>query len=91
MKINQRKTISILIIWTFINSFLIICGFYLRQGGTYSPIEEFVPLTGWSQNDFKGYIFNTLLKYFDFSEFFVYVVGAWMVFYLNRFITKKSD
>ena len=54
------------------------------RGATYF-VGEIFPFYQW---DYGGFIDNMVL--YDFSEFFVYVAGAWMIFYLYQYINKKE-
>lgn len=76
-----------------------------RDSVPYAPNERFYPFTVVKHKiqkyddrftparliadewDFKSYYFNE--KFYDFTEFFVYVAGVWMIFFLFRFLKKE--
>lgn len=81
MSKRQRIVVSCLIVWTFIHTFFLIAGYY---EGEKDRFDKFFPFMSW-----RNY-FSDMIRYYDFSEFFIYMGGAWMTFYLYRFINNKK-
>ena len=101
---------SVLMVWTFLNLFLLILNFstiksgkFIIDGQLYKTTDNFYPITYiyfFDKNSHIGeeiyVLYPTLkselfiLKYYDFSEFFVYVGGVWLVYFLINYI-KKND
>lgn len=89
---RDKLVISALCIWSFLHSYLIIRshqfeyledhGLKYIHGKRFSPSSEFYPFT----NNLESYWFD--VRYYDFTEYFVYVVGAWFIFFLFRFLKK---
>ena len=86
---RDKLIISALCIWSFVHTYLIIRSSqfdYIESRGLrfldlkiFSPTSMFYPFTknGW----FNG-------RYYDFSEYFVYVGGAWLMYLLYRLFRK---
>ena len=65
---------------------------YEWTGSQQTPIpnEVFFPFFIWSETKNPYVSLFDYLKWYDFTEFFVYVAGAWMIFYLYQYINKKE-
>ena len=76
---KEKKIIAGLIVWTFIHLGLLIFG------GTYIGDESY-------RRMFYGlYEFPRFdwIEIYDFTELFVYVGGAWLIFFLFRYLKAK--
>lgn len=89
MKTQMTKTlkmvITILCLWTFLHTFLLLRNIdskyayrVLFSEGDTNPlrIQRFYPFTG-------------TIIFYDYTEYFVYVGGAWMLFFLYRLLKDK--
>jgi hypothetical protein len=98
---KNKILISVLIVWTFLNIFLLILNFStIKSGGfdingrIYYSTDNFYPITYVYKLDenssydrvLKSELF--ILKYYDFSEFFIYVGGVWLIYFLIKYIKK---
>jgi hypothetical protein len=102
MKQTDKVLIAILSIWTFIHCYLMlktvnypenISAPHLWLGQINSNVlvktDLFYPFTSKINNtELLSGSFN--LAYYDYSEFFVYVVGAWGLFLLYKFLRSKK-
>lgn len=105
MKKFDKIIISVLIIWTFIHCFLMLKTInnekYITEGFEIvyqrDPVrldllktDLFYPFT--KKRDDTIFIDATYfnLKYYDYSEFFAYVVGAWTIFFIYNLIFSKN-
>jgi hypothetical protein len=77
----DKKVVVILSLWSFIHLVIFVMSFnsyrYLK---TY-----FFPFFDWDNYEIGGHHLST----YDLSEFLVYVGGAWLVFFLYKYLTKK--
>lgn len=105
MKKLDKIILSVLIIWTFIHCFLMLKTINNEKYITESfeivnlvdqvrldllKTDLFYPFTN-KRDDIvfiNGTYFN--LKYYDYSEFFAYVVGAWTIFFIYNLIFSKN-
>lgn len=95
-KLN-RKILSVLIIWTFIHTYLLIINisteeipnFILLTQESYShkPTHYFYPFTA-RPAFLTGKNFDS--SFYDYTEFFVYVVGAWTSFVVYNLLSTKN-
>jgi hypothetical protein len=97
MKNNDRIVLSILSVWTFVHFCLLglnykTSTFQTRIPGAWkgdyytfdrTPEEKFYPFTTGIESAFD-------IRYYDFSEFAVYVLGAWLIFVLYKLNDKKN-
>ena len=86
MNKKQRIIISALCVWSFVNAFILIRNgkyefiqngykFIFHNGKVYRPETGFYP-------------FSNSIYYYDSTELFVYVGGAWLIYFLYRFLKK---
>lgn len=97
MKNNDQFLLSVLSIWTFVHACLLglnykTSSFQTRIPGAWrgdyltidrTPEEKFYPFTSGIETAFD-------IRYYDFSEFTVYVLGAWLIFVLYKLNVQKS-
>jgi len=95
---KQRVIISALCVWSFLHTFILLR--YIRvveivlsvnnwsEKETGTPYDMFYPFT--SKEYSNGYIHNFDMRFYDFSEYFFYVGGAWMIYYLYRYLSSES-
>ena len=43
----------------------------------------------WGDTELNGGNFN--LDYYDYTEFFVYIVGAWGLFFIYKLLSKEGE
>jgi len=56
----------------------------------FKPTEMFYPSTKqWGDTELNGGNFN--LDYYDYTEFFVYIVGAWGLFFIYKLLSKEGE
>ena len=61
-----------------------------NQSIEFKPQDFFYPFTKkWGDTELNGGNFN--LDYYDSTEFFAYVVGAWLCFFLYKFLISKEN
>jgi hypothetical protein len=122
MNFKTRVILSILIIWTFLNSFLFIISSKFHGNLVYSgkkqsqninilynPNDYFFPFTkhfvetknsnppldshgNWNPMSLVQYGINFSYfdyHYYDFTEFFIYVFGSWVVFFVYLILFSK--
>jgi hypothetical protein len=102
MKQTDKVIVAILSIWTFMHCFLMlktvnypehIRAPYIWVGEIkyfdWVKTDLFYPFTG-KRNDTELLSGWYNLDYYDFSEFFVYVIGAWGLFLLYKFLRLKK-
>jgi hypothetical protein len=87
MKSFDKIIIVILVIWTFLHTWIFIKGqHYIRE------VEQsrlFYPFTYESSGDHVySYSFN--FEYYDKEELFIYVGSAWLLFWAYKFLSKGS-
>jgi len=89
MNKKDRVIIAILSIWTFVHIFIL----YISKKEVINKTENFYPFI-WRYNVYGVNHWQTVwdinLNYYDFSEFLVYVVLVWLIFFLNKFINKEK-
>ena len=91
MSRKQKIMVVILCIWSFIHTFLFLKNIVNIVEGVYTYKRETpmgtlslsYPLTS------GFYPFTGHLAYYDLTEYFLYVGGVWMLFFLYRFLKKK--
>jgi hypothetical protein len=102
MKQTDKVIVAILSIWTFIHCYLMLIASnypeevyaqYLWNGTVNNfhlvKTDLFYPFTGkWNNIELLSGSFN--LEYYDYSEVFVYVVGAWLCFLLYKLLSPKK-
>ena len=94
---KEKLLIAALCIWSFIHTYLLVknnSGFeYVITNGKkalvinrklVNPVDIFYPFTKDQNND----ISNFDLKFYDYSEYFFYVAGAWLVYLLYKYLKK---
>lgn len=88
---SSKLIISALCLWSFIHTYLIVKSYQFEyieyqglkltlDGEIFSSSSKFYPFTssgGYSRFD---------VRYYDFTEYFVYVAGAWMIYFLYRYL-----
>jgi hypothetical protein len=76
-----KVAIIVLVVWTFLNSYVFLRASLLQsQYGIPDKVmlyQTFHPIDGWDS------------EYYDVTEYFVYVIGAWMIFFLSRYMIRK--
>jgi hypothetical protein len=86
-----RISISLLTLWSFINTAVLILGYTQKRRP--KDVEFFYPFPHKSlvrySNDYPLAEFGDILLKYDFSEFFVYSLAPWLLFLLYKFATKK--
>jgi len=99
---KQRVIISALCLWSFLNTFILlrfirVVEVILYSPGSkkdYSPYDMFYPFTfnGYNSNSsYKEFVSHNFdMRFYDFSEYFFYVGGAWMIYYLYRYLSSES-
>jgi hypothetical protein len=105
MKQHDKILITILSIWTFIHCFLILkamdypkkieLGFKIVNfaGNTsyntwpISKTERFYPFT-LNADYYDSTLFD--IRFYDYTEYFVYIVGAWGLFFIYKLWSKNS-
>lgn len=95
---KEKVKIAALLLWSFVHSYIIIrnnigYGSTVQQGIKLliidkhpvmeNPVEYFYPLYMW-----KHFFLYSEICYYDYTEYFVYVVGAWLIYFLYRFLKK---
>lgn len=65
----------------------VICDYYHTGDSFFLKNQLFYPFTN-VENTVN--IRNFDLRFYDYSEYFVYVIGAWMCFYLFKFLNPKG-
>jgi hypothetical protein len=102
MKQTDKVLIVILSIWTFIHCFLLLKGlnyknplrYSISEGGIHSTYffnkaDRFYPFTNVVLNE-KTVYSDYNFVFYDYTEFFVYVVGAWGLFFIYKFLFQKK-
>ena len=96
MKQKDKVLVAILSIWTFIHCYLMIIA---DKAPLVKLHSRDYPTWSWD-HDKTSYFYpftyekllaleNFDLRVYDFSEFFVYVVGAWGLFLIYKFLSPK--
>lgn len=93
---RDKKLVSALCIWSFIHTYIIIrnnSGYesaysqglkLLRIDGDVkltNPVELFYPFYAW-----RSLFLYSRIEMYDYTEYFVYVGGAWLVFLLYKYL-----
>jgi hypothetical protein len=101
MKTNHKKIIVLLCIWSFIHLFL-----FIKNKGVdglnsykyandisywYSAKKVFYPFTSGFSGSYPSPTNNFDNRFYDFSELFFYVGGAWLIFFLIKFLNNKNS
>ena len=93
LDVKEKIVITILCIWSFLHTYLLIKIFGYSyttpegykivriDGNAFLPAHSFYPFT---YNETQ-HISNFEIGFYDYSEYFVYVGGAWMIFLLYRY------
>jgi hypothetical protein len=103
MKQKERIVIVILGIWTFVNCFLLLKGlnyknplrYSINEGGWYDTnyhfykSDRFYPFTKIILNK-KTVGSNYNFAFYDYTEFFVYVLGAWGLLIIYKFLSPRK-
>ena len=97
---KEKVIVSSLCVWSFIHSYVIIrnnSGFgsvesqgmkvLLIDGSpeVINPVEYFYPIYKW-----KYYFLHAEISYYDFTEYFFYVGGVWMIYFLCRYLKSNK-
>jgi hypothetical protein len=104
MKQTDKVIVAILSIWTFIHCYLMLIAnnypekplVWMTSYGKSEQIyfkktELFYPFT--EINNYPPYYYLSLdfdLRFYDYSEFFVYVAGTWLCFLLYKLLSPKK-
>jgi hypothetical protein len=80
MNRKDRIIIAVLTVWTFIHTYFLIVNNYTDEFVVDEQRKYFYPFADKYQETF----FDT--QTYDSSEFFVYVVGAWVGFLIYKFL-----
>lgn len=97
MSKKEKIIIVVLCVWSFIHTYLLLTHLQrfvldLRNGNEVQSLDLFYPFTlYWGQytNLRIVVVHNFDLRFYDYTEYFIYVVGAWMLYFLLRFLKKK--
>ncbi len=103
MKQTDKIIIVILSVWTFIHCYLLLQGLNYENSLLYSikygdgsssnydfyKGEKFYPFTEIIINK-ETVCSNYDFAFYDYSEFFIYVVGAWGLLLIYKFLSKKK-
>ena len=99
----EKMVVSILCIWSFIHTYLLLKTFRIGTVEFYdagsliyrkhvSQMEEFYPFTfvedTTSNANFPNHNFD--LRFYDYTEYFVYVGGVWMIYFLYRYLKRVN-
>lgn len=76
MKKAERIIISTLLIYTFINLVVLLLA---SSSGEYR-LEYFYPI--------YYHFSDSIFEVYDYTEFFVYVGGVWLIYFLYKFLNK---
>lgn len=99
ISMKEKVVITVLCIWSFIHTYIIIknvtgywhsrqgINFVLIDGKTFFPANKFYPFT---YNETPP-ISNFEIRLYDFSEYFVYVGGVWMIYLLYRYLKGNKS
>jgi len=84
-KNKDKLIVSSLCIWSFINAFVLLKyfgGSSFKKGWAIKIDQRdlFYPFT--YSSDFRKYD----IRFYDYTEFFVYVGGAWLIYFLYRYL-----
>lgn len=95
---KEKMVISVLCVWSFIHTYIIIknnsgFGSFVGESGIRillidgkpemtNPSDYFYPF-------YRGiYFWSSTIRYYDYTEYFFYVGGAWLIYFLYRFLKK---
>ena len=97
MKQRDRIIISGLIVWTFFHTYLLIKNINTTENRNvriadwqiynHVPTDYFYPFTARPNFAIKS---SFDIGFYDYTEFFVYVVGAWLCFLLYKLLNPKK-
>jgi len=98
---KQRVIISVLCVWSFLHTFILLryirvleIVLYNYDGSkiAYTPYDVFYPFTfkEYSNGYNQFVIHNFDMRFYDFSEYFFYVGGVWLIYLLYRFLKKGN-
>lgn len=95
ISLKGKTAISVLCIWTFIHTYFLInniFGYWITtpsrikvirlNNQSFNPVDYFYPFT---YNESPS-ISNFEIRLYDYSEYFVYVGGVWMIYFLYRYL-----
>ena len=84
MKRKDRIIISVLVVWTFIHTYLLLINYKRVFGYRYINVNKlFYPFT---KDTYYPNLSSFNLDFYDYSEYFIYVVGAWVGFFIYKFL-----
>lgn len=103
MKQKEKIVIVTLGVWTFIHCFILLIGlnyenplsYSINEGGWYDThysfykVDKFYPFTNIILNK-KTVSSNYNYAFYDYSEFFVYIAGAWGLLFIYKFLFQKK-
>jgi len=78
MSQQVRRVVAALVVWTLLHTYLLMKGYLARQ----------VFDTPFAYDGF--YPFPADIENYDVTEYFVYVIGIWTLFFLYRFLTTGN-
>jgi hypothetical protein len=103
MKTRQKFFIILLCLWSFIHLFLFLKNIGIDGVNHYQYVNRisyegsaknvFYPFTSgyYSSTDYyKGFSKSFDSRFYDYTELFFYVGGAWLVFFLIKYLYKKD-
>ncbi len=102
---KDRIITSALIVWTFLHCFLMLktinnsnqiktsflfFGKYKERD--LHKTDLFYPFTKMEENKVMFWITDNFnLNFYDYTEFFVYIGGAWGLFFIYKLLSKKEE
>jgi hypothetical protein len=95
---KDRILISTLIVWTFTHTYLLITNINTteirnfrivdQQLYNHIPTDYFYPFT--SRQNF-AISSSWAIDFYDYTEYFVYVIGAWALFFIYKLLYKEEE
>lgn len=96
---KEKIVISVLCVWSFIHTYLLITNYTKVIHNPYfseeiSSRQLFYPFTSYLYKGSRGYMLGTIseqfqnfdLRFYDYTEYFVYVGGVWMIYFIYRYL-----
>lgn len=98
ISVKEKAVIAVLCIWSFINTYVIIKNvtgeWYSRygkhfvsiEGKSYIPSKIFYPFTYNESPNISSFD----IRFYDYSEYFIYVGGVWMIYLLYQYLKGSN-
>ena len=99
IKINEKYIVVILSIWSFTHTYLLLISFQFSNQKSFrfkhfedlTKFDLFYPFTSLYHFEYNFISFDNKffdIRFYDYTEYFIYVLGTWLIFILYKYLKK---